>query len=439
MFRSQIFLENFILPLTDKVNKSPFLSKLKEWRKISLYSRKELDELQCKKLQALLEHASSKAEFYRLLSISPKKDPYAWLAEFPVLPKTSFREHLPLFLTIPENQNLTSIMSSGSSGPPSKVYFNKEELANNRALQVLWWEWAGYSFGNSILQTGVNMNRSKEKKIKDFLLQTHYINAMSHSDNEIEEELKRLVKEPRDHFIAYASSLFLFAKVAIEKGIEGVKFKSVISLGEKLLPNFRETIEKAFSCQVYDTYGASEGFLIASQCQKGNYHILSPHVVLEILDDHNREVKPGEMGRVVLTGLDNFTTPLIRYEVGDLAVKSVEKDCSCGLNYPLLGEIIGRQTEFILTKKGKYITVQNVVRVMKHFPEVEQFKVVQDQEDSIRIIYIKDPNAPVVRESEIQQMFEEVFQEPMTFIFESVNVLPKAKTGKFQLIERNIP
>src|SRR5690606_16614076 len=153
-------------------------------------------------------------------------------------------------------------------------------------------------------QTGVNMNRSREKVLKDKLLNTRYINAMSHDKAQILEELELLRKEPRAHFVAYASSLFLFAKTALDNKITDVHFESVICIGEKLLPQFREAIEKAFSCKVYDTYGASEGFLIASQCKAGNYHIMTPHLVLELLDDDGNEVQPGEMGRVVLTGLD---------------------------------------------------------------------------------------------------------------------------------------
>jgi phenylacetate-CoA ligase len=428
VLRSNWVLEKIILPVSDQLNKSPFYKKLKEWRQITIGDKDFLEKLQKEKLKALLSQASKNSPFYSLLNIPEKEDAHQWLRSFPVLKKKTFKDNLNHFLTVPLSDQLISILSSGSSGPPSQVYFNKEELASNRALQILWWEWAGYRFGNSVLQTGVNMRRSKEKRIKDFLLKTRYIDAMSHSDSEILRELRYLEKYPKDHFVAYSSSLFLFAKTA---------FKSVISLGEKLLPSFRQTIEKAFHCKVYDTYGASEGFLIASQCMAGNYHVMNPHLVLEILDDKGNEVSPGETGRVVLTGLDNFTTPLIRYEVGDLATKSIKSSCECGLQLPLLGEIIGRQTEFILTPGGKYITVQNVVRIMKQFPEIEQFKVVQDKPDFIRLIYIPDANAENIDESRIKEKFEEVFFEPVQLKFESVKKLPKAKTGKFQLIERN--
>jgi phenylacetate-CoA ligase len=435
MSLNNFFLENILLPLGDKALGSAFIANLKAWRKVFNHSAADVENLQAEKLKAMLRHASKNSPYFKFQNIPEKNNPYTWLKSYPVLTKKTFRENIEYILTKPMEQNLTSVMSSGSTGPPSKVYFSKSELSNNRALQIIWWEWAGYKFGNSVLQTGVNMERSAEKKVKDKLLNTRYIDAMSHSEAQILEELHLLRRQPRDHFVAYASSLYLFAKTALAHGIRDVKFQSAISLGEKLLPQFREAIETAFSCKVYDTYGASEGFLIASQCKEGKYHLMTPHVVVEILNDHNEEVKPGQTGRVVLTGLDNFTTPMIRYEVGDLAVKGYPVTCACGMGLPVLEEIIGRLTEFLITPAGKFITVQTVVRVLKQFPEIEQFKVIQKDADLYKLIYISPKNQLDVREREIRKMFEDIFGEPLRFEFEKVKELPKAKTGKFQLVE----
>lgn len=428
-------LENTILRFGDIVLKTSFISKLKYWREITSKPETELYKIQSAKLKKILKYASENSSFYKYLKIEEKQNPYNWLKEFPILTKRTFKQNLEHILTEKDENGLISIMSSGSTGPPSKVFFNKEELSSNRALQILWWEWAGYEFGNSVLQTGVNMNRSLEKSIKDKLLSTRYIDAMKHEEKQILKELIHLRMNPKDHFVAYASSLYLFAKTALEHNILDIKFKSVISLGEKLLPQFRETIEKAFSCMVYDTYGASEGFLIASQCKAGNYHIMSPHVLIEILDEKGVEVKAGETGRVVLTGLDNFTTPLIRYEVGDLAVKGEEIKCSCGLELPVLNQIIGRLTEFLITPNQKYITVQTVVRILKQFPEIDQFKVIQTGMNDFILEYISPKSQVDIREQAIKEQFEEVFGETLNFRFAKLKTLPKAKSGKFQLVE----
>lgn len=430
-------IENVVLSTGDRLLKTSFISKLKEWRKTLSKSKSALEALQKDKLSKLLQFSSLNSPYYKNLGIALKKDPYAWLSEFPVLKKKEFKENLDLILTRPTKEGLTMITSSGSTGPASKVYFSKDELSNNRALQVIWWEWAGYEFGNSLLQTGINMTRSKEKLIKDKVLKTRYIDALSHDEKSILEELKHLQENPRDHFIAYASSLFLFAKTAQKYQINDVRFKSIVSIGEKLMPHFKTLIEEMFSCQVYDTYGASEGFLIASQCKAGQYHILSPHVVVEILNDEDEEVKPGETGRVVLTGLDNFSMPLIRYEVGDLAVKGEEINCSCGLELPVLKEVIGRQTEFLLTENGKYITVQTVVRLMKSFPSVDQFRIIQKGPNHFLLQYVSDSILTSGQEKALTEDYQHVVGQMIKIDFEYCQAIPKAKSGKFQLIQND--
>ena len=65
-------------------------------------------------------------------------------------------------------------------------------------------------------------------------------------------------------------------------------------------------IENQFQTNVYDTYGTAEGLIIASQCEHKKYHIFSPHVYVELLDENGKEVVDGEIGNVVVTCLDNF-------------------------------------------------------------------------------------------------------------------------------------
>ncbi|MDN3204736.1 phenylacetate--CoA ligase family protein [Algoriphagus sediminis] len=426
------------MSLGDLALGTSFVKKIRSWREVFKKDSTELKEIQKEKLRKMLSHASENSPFYKSFSIPLDQDPFKTLKNFPILPKQTLKERVDEFLTTDQTKGLTSITSSGSTGAPSKVYFNSEELSSNRALQIIWWEWAGYKFGNSVLQTGVNMKRSAEKKLKDYLLNTRYIDAVSHDENQIKEELELLLEHPRQHFVGYASSIFLFAKVANKYNIKGVKFDSIISIGEKLLPNFRKEIDTAFQSPIYDTYGASEGFLIASQCRKGTYHIMSPHLVLEILDEQGNEVKPGEMGRVVLTGLDNFTLPLIRYEIGDLAVKASDQTCSCGLQLPVLGEIVGRITEFIKTPRGKYITVQTVVRLMKKFEEIDQYKVIQHSESELEIELVSGIKLDSRYEEKISSEYERVLEEKLNIKFTQVPKISKAKTGKFQLIESRL-
>ena len=123
-------------------------------------------------------------------------------------------------------------------------------------------------------------------------------------------------------FIGYPSSIFSYAKIANELAINDISFKAIISLGDKLFSHYRKTIEDTFNTEIFDTYGGAEGLMIAGECSEHRYHILSTHVYVEILDANGDIAPDGELGEVVVTSLDNYLMPLIRYKIGDLAIQS---------------------------------------------------------------------------------------------------------------------
>ncbi|WP_296704951.1 hypothetical protein, partial [Algoriphagus sp.] len=83
----------------------------------------------------------------------------------------------------------------------------------------------------------------------------------------------------------------------------------------------------------------------------------------------------------------------------------------------------------------KYITVQTVVRILKQFSEIDQFKVIQTGVNDFILEYVSPKSQVDIREQAIKEQFEEVFGEKLNFRFEKLEVMPKAKSGKFQLIE----
>ena len=83
-----------------------------------------------------------------------------------------------------------------------------------------------------------------------------------------------------------------------------------------------------------------------------------------MLDENGKEVVDGEIGNVVVTCLDNFLMPLIRYDVGDLAVKKTKNSCKCGRSMPQLDSIVGRNTDIIYTPKEKALIVQFLLQFL---------------------------------------------------------------------------
>ena len=93
----------------------------------------------------------------------------------------------------------------------------------------------------------------------------------------------------------------------------------------------RADIEEAFGTKVYNFYGSREVSNLAGECKKGLMHTFDFWNYLEVLDDNNQPVKEGEEGKVVVTNLVNYSMPLIRYEIGDLALRGPAQ-CTCGNN-----------------------------------------------------------------------------------------------------------
>jgi phenylacetate-CoA ligase len=79
---------------------------------------------------------------------------------------------------------------------------------------------------------------------------------------------------------------------------------------------------------------------IANQFEAGIYHTADPNLIVEILDEEDKHVVEGEQGRVVVTDLHNYASPMIRYDTGDWAVRGGA--CRCGRSWQTLTKVLGR-------------------------------------------------------------------------------------------------
>lgn len=429
-----LLAEKIILPFGEFIHGSGFMESLKEWRKTERLSSGEVDLIQHKRLAGLLNHAVKNIPFYKAYEQNKDQDPKLWIKAFPIMYKSTIKDHLNE-LILGNREKMVVEKSSGSSGIQGEIYMTRVESFRAIAAQAFLWEWSGYQLGSQILQLGITPQRSWLKNAKDFLLRTTYQQAFNIDKQKIRDTLCRI---PNGSFFGgYASGLFAYALMAEELGIHNIRFTSVISWGDKMFPHYRKQIEKQFKTQVFDTYGCTEGMMIAGQCQFGSYHILTPHVYLELLDDQGNEVAPGQPGYVVATRLDAFSMPLIRYYLGDLAVReNPDKTCPCGKPFPMLRQVIGRDTDIIKTQTGKFLIVHFFTGIFEHIPEIRQFRVIQRTLDSIEIEFIpaaKELDPDII--AKIRKIIEEKLEEPLDIAFKQVDNIPPTPSGKPQIIQ----
>ncbi|RSK41499.1 AMP-binding protein [Mangrovimonas spongiae] len=431
----KLLLKHMILPIGNVFYGGHYLKFLKQWRVYDSMSEEDLKGIQEKNLRDILNHATQTVPYYKSLS-------YSSLADFPILTKDILRSHKNDLVS--SDFNITSLdkhHSSGSTGVQSFTYMTKEHTFYLRALQTHWWQWSGYDFGDYLLQFGISQKRSLLKKLKDFFYRCYYNKAFGVSETDLKHILKNISKKKGVYIAGYPS---VINQLALTKN--HLKSKphvlGIVCFGDKLFHHYTTNIKQAFgnSTTIVDTYGCAEGLLMACKYDLEYYYIMSPHVVLEIVDDNGNPVKDGDMGHVLVTCLTNKAMPLIRYKLGDLAIKLPKEHYPKHrkLNYPLLQKVVGRETDIIKTTKNITLNVHSFTGVLEYYQEIKQYKVIQNNLESITIQYIAEPNFKDTCLEEIKTKLNTLTQQCLNIYFEKVPYIAPTKSGKPQIIESNL-
>lgn len=207
-----------------------------------------------------------------------------------------------------------------------------------------------------------------------------------------------------------------------------------------MFESYRKKIKNVFACDVQETYGCTEGFMIASQHDLKYLYIMTPWVYLELLDENGQEVKDGEIGQVVVTSLFAKAFPLIRYKLGDLAIRLPKEKYPKNRKfaYPLLEKVIGRDTDIIKTSSNKSMIVHSFTGIFEYYPEIRQFQVTQNKLDEIQIKYISNQGKIDRQLNEIKNKIIQNLKEDITITFKEVSEIPNSPSGKPQIIKSSL-
>lgn len=430
-------IENIILRIGDIVLGTNIVKQLKQQRLYSAMNFSQLQELQLKKLHDILVHATTTCDAYIKYANIHRSNTVGWLKKFPVLLKKDIGPANRFISNKYSINKLIKYESSGSTGTRSVVYLDKKEESVIRATLIAWWEWNGYYLGKPILQTGMSSDRGIVKTIKDYVLSTTYLNAFDLSEEEILKGLSSVKKEGA-HFFGYASSLYEIAKVAGKHNLN-LTFDMAMSQGDKLFQHYEKEISKVFNCRVVEDYGLNEGFMVGQKKDLPYFYVYTPSIYLEVLDENNQPVEDGEMGRIILTKLDGYAMPLIRYDTGDLGVmlpkeKYPEKR---DLAFPLMEKVIGRNTDVIKTSDGKTLIVHTFTGIFEFYAEISQFQVVQNDINSILIKYIPSNTFSHEILIMIEADFRQKTKSGIGIEWEQVSEIKPSKSGKPQIVVNN--
>jgi phenylacetate-CoA ligase len=195
--------------------------------------------------------------------------------------------------------------------------------------------------------------------------------------------------------------------------------------------DLRGLCREVFGVPLTDVYSAQEVGYIALQCPDyPHYHIQAESLLVEILDEQNRPCGPGEVGRVVVTTLQNFGAPLIRYAIGDYA--EVGEPCPCRRGLPVIRRIQGRVRNMVRLPDGRRHWPSFPTRGFAHIGAIRQLQLAQV--------------APAVIEARLvvgrpfdeaeAEVFTGFVRERLDYPFEVrlryLDAIPRSKSGKFE-------
>jgi phenylacetate-CoA ligase len=420
----------------DTIFRTNVLSYLDKWRDLSYLSEYDLSRLQISNLKKLLHYSVSNIPYYKFSQIKKSHDVYEWLCAFPPMHKEDIKNHINDLIFKPKSK-LIKYSSSGSSGVQGTVYMNKKEQSIIRAIMLLWWEWAGYTFDKTTIQTGITPERGFIKNLKDLVLDVEYVSAFRISEKEILDLLFKYRNKKNLFLAGYPSSLNVFAEIALKNNLDNIKIDGAVCWGDKLFDHYKTNINEAFGCSVKETYSCNEGFLVGAKKDLEYFYIMSPHVQVEIVDKDFNPVPDGTLGYVLLTRLDCFSMPLIRYYVGDLAVKLPREKYpeKREMYFPLLERVIGRDTDIVITPSGKKLIVHFFTGIFEFIPEIRQFMVIQREINGIEIHYIPGSGFNGSILEKLEKIFFDKIQEHLNINWKEVDIIPPTASGKPQLIQ----
>jgi phenylacetate-CoA ligase len=176
--------------------------------------------------------------------------------------------------------------------------------------------------------------------------------------------------------LAFPTNLRALADIWKARGEVPAGLRHLRAVGETVSEELRAHVEATDGLGIEDNYSSQEAGVIALQCPaSGLYHVMAESLVVEVLDDDGAACAEGEVGRVVITDLHNFASPLIRYDIGDYA--EVGGRCTCGRALPTLKRIRGRERNLLIKPDGtRHWPLVGFHRFAEVAP-VQQYQVVQ--------------------------------------------------------------
>jgi phenylacetate-CoA ligase len=336
--------------------------------------------------------------------------------------------------------------TSGSSGKPLPFAYDKNSDYYRQAVQMRGYAWCGCLPGDTWVDIWGALDHlyapTLKKRLKvaldRALRREYYFDSNDGSNANLDRTIDAIRRLRPRALVCYAQAGVALARRVLETDARDWPDLNVICGAERLFPEHRKFLVKAFGPEVFETYGSREFMLMACECEAHRgLHVNMENLIVEVLVREStgvRPAEPGEVGEVAVTDLNNFGMPFVRYLNGDLACMEPESQCSCGRAMPRIRSVEGRVTETLHDAAGNAVNglFFNVLFSVLA-DEVAHFQVRQRLDRSIDLKIVPTAKFNDELRAQIQKKCSRVFGDlPMRT--DLVEHIAPAPSGKLEVV-----
>lgn len=439
------FIAGALFPVHELLKGHDSASRLRALERSQWWSKEALEEHQTGRLREMLEYAGLHVPYYRSLFLEIGFVPaminsVSDLQRLPLLTKAQIRS---VDLRSEVAGPLKRFNTGGSTGEPLIFYVGRERISHDVAAKWRATRWWRVDIGDpEIVVWGSPIELGSQDRVRllrDKLLRTRLLPAFEMSTTRLDGFINELrTFRPRMVF-GYPSALAHIARHAQESGqrLDDLGIRVAFVTSERLYEEQRVLISTTMNCAVANGYGGRDAGFVAHECPHGGMHISAEDVLVEIVDDEGRVLSPGQSGEIVVTHLATREFPFVRYRTGDVGSLDAN-ECECGRGLPMLKEIDGRTTDFVVAADGTVMHGLALVYVVRDLPGVRQFKIVQESLRLTRVqLVVTEQFGPESIET-ISTSFKRRLGQHVQVDVEKVGQIPSERSGKFRYVVSHV-
>lgn len=408
--------------------------KLREIKTLENYPFDKKVKIQKEKLKNLLLYSYKNVPYYRkiLSEAGVMKNGEVFLENFskiPILTKEIIRrEGANLYSKEHIQRHSYQNTSGGSTGEPVTFLQDKEYDYGNIATKIYFFSKHGKDLGEKEVKLWgsdvdiIKGNLTIKDRIINYLYNRRFFNCYDFS----EEAMNELVKlnnhfKPASYW-TYVDAVYEFSKYILTNKIRLYSPKLIITTIGPLYEKNRAIIEKAFGSKVFNQYGSREVGGISLENENGEMEVCIWRQILELEGSTSEK-------EIVITCLDNYSMPLIRYSIGDVAEEG-NKSYKIGdtVSYLTTKPVIGRTLGFFKKKDGTLKHSHFLVQQLFFRNWIKKFQAVQNEYDKIEISIVGEENEAEMKD--IEEKTKMLMGKEFKVKWHFVKDIPKTRSGK---------